>query len=78
MLLAPLLGYIAFGVGNIIFFSLAMRKIPPSTAFAVWLGVAMAFAKVIDITVFKQPFSMTQMLFILLILIGVVGLRASG
>lgn len=75
--LAPLAGYIVFGVGNIIFFSMAMRKIPASTAFAIWLGVAMTMAKVIDITVFKEPYSFAQLLFILLILIGIVGLKVT-
>ena len=73
----PVLGYVLFGIGNIIFFSMAMKKIPPSTAFAVWLGVAMAAAKLIDVTVFKQPYSFTQIFFILLILAGVLGLKMS-
>ena len=64
--LVPVLSYIVFGVLNIVFFSLAMRKIPAATAFAVWVGVAMAAAKVIDITVFKQPFSGAQIFFTLL------------
>ncbi len=75
MKLLPVLCYIVFGVLNIIFFSLAMRKIPASTAFAVWVGVAMAATKVIDIMVFKQPYSLQQLFFILLILAGVIGLK---
>ena len=74
---APVLGYVLFGIGNIIFFSMAMRKIPPSTAFAVWLGIAMAVTKIIDITVFKQPFSFSQIIFIMLILAGLAGLKLS-
>jgi len=78
MNILPVIGYIAFGIGNIIFFSLAMRRLPASTAFAVWLGVAMAAAKVVDIAVFKEPYSGMQILFILLILTGIVGLRMSS
>lgn len=73
--LLPVLSYVVFGVLNIVFFSLAMRRIPASTAFAVWVGVAMAAAKLIDITVFRQPFSAAQIFFILLILAGVIGLK---
>ncbi len=73
----PVLGYVVFGIANIIFFSFAMRKLPASTAFAVWLGVAMAAAKVIDITLLKEPWNFTQIIFILLILAGVIGLKAS-
>jgi len=74
----PVLGYVVFGIGNIIFFSLAMKKLPASTAFAVWLGVAMAAVKVIDITVFKEPYSTMQLFCILLILAGIVGLKMNG
>lgn len=74
----PLLGYVIFGIGNIFFFSMAMRKLPASTAFAVWLGVAMVAAKVIDITVFKEPYSGMQIFFILLILAGIIGLKMNG
>jgi quaternary ammonium compound-resistance protein SugE len=75
MKLLPVFSYVVFGVLNIIFFSLAMRKIPASTAFAVWVGVAMAATKLIDIMIFKQPYSLQQVFFILLILAGVVGLK---
>jgi len=71
----PVLGYAVFGILNIIFFSLALRKIPASTAFAVWLGIAMVAVKLIDIAIFKEHHSGMQVLFILLILIGVIGLK---
>jgi len=73
--LLPVVSYVVFGVLNIIFFSLAMRKIPASTAFAVWVGVAVAATKLIDILIFKQPYSFAQIFFILLVLAGVIGLK---
>jgi quaternary ammonium compound-resistance protein SugE len=71
----PLLGYIVFGLGNIYFFSLAMREIPASTAFAVWMALALVFTKVIDVAVFQQPYNMQQVIFTLVILIGIAGLK---
>src|ERR1044072_9537023 len=40
LVLAPLLGYILFGLANVFFFSLSVKQIPTSTALAVWMGVA--------------------------------------
>ena len=78
MILAPFGGYILFGVGNIIFFSMAMKEIPASTALAVWMGVALIGVKLIDISVFKQPYDWYQFFYMSLILIGIVGLKQGG
>ncbi len=71
----PLIGYVAFGVCNIFFFTLAMKQIPAAIAFAVWTGVAIVGLKLIDTMYFKQPASLYQLLFMALILIGVIGLK---
>jgi len=71
----PILGYVVFGVGNIILFSKAMKTIPAGIAYATWMSVALVFVKVTDVTIFKQPITFLQVVFILLILIGVAGLK---
>jgi quaternary ammonium compound-resistance protein SugE len=73
--LAPLLGYIGFGIGNVVFFAMAMRQIPASTAFAVWMGVAMVGARICDAVFFGQPVSLGQLFFMLLVVTGIVGLK---
>jgi quaternary ammonium compound-resistance protein SugE len=75
IVLAPLIGYILFGIGNIIFFSMAIKQIPASTAMAIWLGVALVGVKLVDIFVFKQPYNFYQFFYFTLILIGVIGLK---
>jgi quaternary ammonium compound-resistance protein SugE len=75
LVLAPLAGYIVFGLVNIIFFSMAIKQIPASTAMAVWLGVALIGVKLVDIFVFKQPYNGYQFLYFGLILVGVIGLK---
>src|ERR1700742_4325285 len=55
--LLPLLGYIVFGISNIIFFSMAIKTIPMSTAVAVWMGTALVGLKLIDALVFKHGYS---------------------
>ena len=71
----PLVGYIIFGLSNIYFFSMAMKGIPASTAFAVWMGLALVFSKTMDVFVFSEPYNMQQILFTGVLLIGIVGLK---
>ena len=75
--LLPFLGYAGFGAGNVIFLSMSMRTIPASTAFAVWMAVALISSKMIDTLWFKQPTNGLQLLWFAFIIIGVVGLKRS-
>ena len=78
MALLPAIGYVAFGVGNVIFFSKALAQIPAATAFAIWMGVALVGIKLVDTLVLKEPFSMWHILYIGLVLVGIVGLKRSA
>jgi quaternary ammonium compound-resistance protein SugE len=73
--LLPLVGYAVFGLGNIYFFSLAMKKIPASTAFAVWMAITLAGVKAIEVVFFKEPIKMTDYLFLALLVIAIMGLK---
>jgi len=73
--LLPLIGYIVFGLSNVICISKAMKTIPAGTAFAVWMGLALVATKAIDILYFKQAYNAQQLVFIFLILVGIVGLK---
>ncbi len=71
----PLIGYIVFGLSNVIFFSIAMKSISPPTAFAVWMGLAMVLSKIVDILVFHEPYSIPQIAFTVVVLSGIIGLK---
>lgn len=73
--LLPLLGYIGFGLANIYFFSLAMKQIPASTAFAIWMGVTLAGVKLIEVLLFKEAFKPIDFLYLGLILVAIIGLK---
>ncbi|GAB3560665.1 DMT family transporter [Spirosoma fluminis] len=73
--LLPLLGNIVFGLGNMYFFSLALKQMPTAVAFAVWTALVLAFVKLVDVLVFKASWSFTELLFLTLIGLGIVGLR---
>jgi quaternary ammonium compound-resistance protein SugE len=76
-LVLPLILYLVFGILNVVFLTWSMDKIPPSIAYAVWTGIVIAAAAIIDQIVLKKPMRPAKIIFILMILIGVVGLKLS-
>jgi quaternary ammonium compound-resistance protein SugE len=74
-IIAPFAGYVIFGLGNIFFFSLAMKEIPASTALAVWMGTALIGVKLVELFFFKGDLNVYQFFYMALILIGIVGLK---
>ncbi|MBK8956396.1 MAG: hypothetical protein IPM34_12710 [Saprospiraceae bacterium] len=73
----PLLGYLGFGLLNVVFISYAMKTIPMSIAFAVWMGLALFGSACIDAYFFKQSLNVLQILCLGLILLGVIGLKTA-
>ncbi len=78
MTLLPAIGYVAFGVGNVFFFSKALNVIPASTAFAIWMGMALVGIKIVDTLVLKEAFQWVQVFYIGCILVGIIGLKRTA
>jgi quaternary ammonium compound-resistance protein SugE len=77
-ILMPFAGYIAFGLGNILFFSMAMKEISATTALAAWMGLTLIGTKLAEIYLFKQPSNFYQFMYMGLILVGIVGLKQNS
>ncbi len=73
--LLPFIGYILFGLANVYFFTLAIKQIPTATAFAVWTALALILLKLMDVFYFKIQVSVQEIFFLMLITIGIVGLK---
>jgi len=71
----PFAGYIVFGIGNIIFFSMSMKQIPATTALAAWMGLTLIGTRLAEVWFFRQPANLYQFLYMTLIIIGIVGLK---
>lgn len=76
--LIPLLGYILFGIGNIFFFSLALKTLSNSTAYSVWTAMTIVVLKLIELLYFKQKVSVVEFCFIIMIIVGIMGLKFYG
>ena len=74
----PFIGYIVFGIGNIYFFSLAIKQLPVAIAYAAWTAVTLILIKVAEMLFFGQRLSVVETLFMLMIMTGILGLKFYG
>ncbi|MFY8036384.1 MAG: DMT family transporter [Cyclobacteriaceae bacterium] len=74
-LLLPLFGYILFGLGNIYFFSLAMKHIPASSAFAIWMGITLAGVKLVEVLILKNETKPIDLVYLAMLVIAIIGLK---
>ena len=58
--------------------SLALRVLPMGTAYAVWTGIGAVGTAIIGIVFFGEPRTAIRLACIALILVGIVGLKASA
>lgn len=61
---------------SFVLLSAALRSLPVGTAYAVWVGIGALGVTVAGIVALGEPASPGRVGFLLLILVGVVGLRA--
>jgi len=54
---------------------MAGRKLPVGTVYAVFVGLGTAGTAISEVIVFGEPFKLSKMLLILLLLVGVIGLK---
>jgi quaternary ammonium compound-resistance protein SugE len=71
----PLIFYAIFGLTNAYLFSLSLKAIPMAIAYTIWMGVAIIGITITEMVVFNKEYDMLKLIFILLILSGIVGLR---
>lgn len=65
------LGYIA----SVVFLALALKDLPLGTAYALWTGFGIVGTSVLGVLMFHEQMSLPQILCVLLIVIGIVGLK---
>jgi quaternary ammonium compound-resistance protein SugE len=76
--LLPMLSYAFFGLGAAYFLSLALKSMPLGLTYAIWVGIGIAGSNILSIVLFEEPYHFLRILFILMILCGVAGLKFSS
>ncbi len=61
-----------------VFLTMALKTIPLAICYAVWMGLALLMQALIDVFYFKENINLRQIGFLLLILIGIIGLEFSS
>ncbi|OIO60662.1 MAG: hypothetical protein COZ46_01395 [Verrucomicrobia bacterium CG_4_10_14_3_um_filter_43_23] len=77
LLVPSIFFFIATGT-SFIFLSLAIRKIPIGTAYAIWTGIGAVGGFVFAIILFGEPANFARILCLILIVTGIVGLKLSA
>ncbi|MFD7708104.1 DMT family transporter [Streptomyces sp. NPDC059785] len=65
-------------VASMALLSYAARTLPIGTAYGVWVGIGAAGAAVLGIVVLGEPVTAARIFFICLLLVAVVGLKATS
>lgn len=68
------IGYIASAV----FLAMALRELPLGTAYAMWTGAGVVGTSVLGMLLFQEKLTMPQVLCILMIVVGIAGLKLLG
>lgn len=57
---------------------LAARTLPIGTAYGVWVGIGAVGAAVLGIVLFKEPATPSRLVFLALMVVAIVGLKATS
>lgn len=68
-------GVIALIVLSFYILIIATEKLPVSTVYAVFTGIGTAGTVIVETVLFNEPFSLSKIGFIALLLVGVIGLK---
>ena len=66
------------GLASFAGLAFALRELPVGTAYAVWTGLGAAGTAVVGMVVLGEPAQVLRILCVVLIVIAVVGLQATG
>jgi quaternary ammonium compound-resistance protein SugE len=65
-------------VASMALLGLAVRQIPVSVAYPVWTGIGAVGSVVLGVMLFSEPLGLLKGLCVLLILMGIIGLKATS
>ncbi|MZD07868.1 hypothetical protein GTW43_22690 [Streptomyces sp. SID5785] len=65
-------------VASMVLLSYAAKSLPIGTAYGVWVGIGAAGAAVVGMLVLGEPATAARIFFIVLLLVAIVGLKATS
>jgi len=74
----PSVGTIVAMLISIGLLGMAMKSLPVGTAYAIWVGVGMVGTAILGMILFNEAVTLIRLASLLLIVIGIVGLKLSS
>ncbi|KOG89002.1 DMT family transporter [Streptomyces varsoviensis] len=74
----PTVGTVAGIAASMLLLSQAAKTLPIGTAYGVWVGIGAAGAAVLGMVVLGEPATAARIFFVCLLLVAVVGLKATS
>ena len=71
----PLILVVIAMISSMVFLGLATRTIPMSIAYAVWTGIGIVGVFTYGVLILKDPISVSDIIFVIMILAGIIGLK---
>lgn len=65
-------------IASFVFLWLAMKSLPVGTAYAVWTGIGAVGVAAVGIFLFEEPRGALRLMSFVLIILGIVGLKATS
>lgn len=60
------------------FLSMSLKSLPIGTAYAIWTGIGAVGTVILGMVFFGEPKTLIRVVFILLILVGIIGLKITA
>lgn len=76
--LVPVVINIVSGLANVFFLNMAFKQVPLSTAFGIWTAGTLVLIKLTDVIFLKAPWSFTEIFFVGLLAVAIIGLKLSA
>ena len=73
--LTPSVLFISFNIASTILLALALKEIPVSVGYPIWTGIGALGTVILGMYAFKERTNFKKILFLILIMIGIVGLK---
>ena len=63
---------------SFVFLSQATKVLPLGTSYAIWTGIGALGAVIVGVALFHESVSPARMVFVVLLLVGIIGLKATA
>jgi quaternary ammonium compound-resistance protein SugE len=73
----PTIGTVGAMVASMLLLGIAVRTLPLGTAYAVWTGIGTAGTAILAVFLFNEPVTISRVVFLSMIVLGILGLKAT-